>query len=178
MHGYILLFTQDIPDNNRISELLMPFCEWNEDQDETADLYLDSWIIGGRYCGDIEAKVSTIRPAEDGGYSQSFKNINGVEIRSNLLDIIQNHYKCTGNVWSYDETHYFGYMLTKDYTLKVDGAYLRNVTNELICYGYISDLGECVCRDNCNEDFDLTCKEVIARYKALNGFVTGIDIHF
>lgn len=174
MHCLVLLFTTFIPSNSDISELMNPYCEWNEDRDETAEIHLDSYRLGGSYSGRIESRISTVKCYED-GISMSLENINGIEIRSHIFDQLEKWYDIP---FGYYEYKYYGYMLTPDGSIKCDGAYLNNITNELSCYGYITDTGECICRGKHENDFDNMLEQTINAYKELNGFVTAIDIHF
>lgn len=174
MHYKILLFTEKLPSEEEIEEILEPYCEYKDGFIESSDIRWDWWEIGGRYCGQIEAEVSTIEIMPDGNVTICWKNINHKEIISMLFSEHR----------ILDETRFYGYVMTPEKNLKVDGAFVKQIRNERAfdCWGFIDLSGEAHTRDHWDgenwirdEEFDE--KVMKAREEAWEGFMTVLDIH-
>lgn len=167
MHGAILLFTNELPTNDEIAEIMEPYAEW---ACNTSVFCWDSWLIGGRYSGQICSKVSTIEKDGD-GICFSVERCNRKEIRSMLFDTFE-------KITSSPEHSIYGYLLELDGSIRCDGAYIRNITNrdKISCYICL-DKDAAYCRDT-TENFDDIVQRFFDQYLEKNGFVTRLDIHW
>ena len=173
MHGAMLLFTNELPTDDDITKIMEPYAEWACD---TSVFCWDSWKIGGRYSGEIQSKVSTIRKDGDNLYL-SIKRCNCKEIRSLLFDTLE---KLTSlaKALPFPEHYVYGYLLEPDGSIRCDGAYIRNITNrdKIRCY-ICMDKDAAYCRDT-TENFDAVVSRFFDQYLENDGFVTKLDIHW
>ena len=180
MHGCVCLFTDELPSMEEISELMIPYSEWNEDLDwEASEFTLDSWSLGGRYAGDILAKVSSIHKTEN-CTSYEVKEVVDVEVISRLFNTLKPMYKTEPISMGWVMEHnVFGYIMNReDGSIRVDGAKIRAITNrdDLVCYIFM-DKDVAFCRDK-HEDFNDLFNEMFDKYYEKDGFLTVLDIHF
>lgn len=183
MHYKLLVFTRELPTEEEIEDLMMPY---NEDsyysnyddegnyigvgkEPERPVFTWDWYQIGGRYSGQIAAEVSTI---DDLGIQ--IRNINRKEVISRLFDKYE---------W---ETDCYGYIREGERCIRCDGAYVPKIKNENAfgCYAFIGIDGKARARETWNgKDFipdrefeywlDISREAAIAE----NAFMTIIDIH-
>lgn len=170
MHGAALLFTNEIPTDEDIIEIMEPYAEWS--RDTSSVFYWDEWSIGGRYSGEIHSKVSTIRKDGDNVYV-SIERCNRKEIRSLLFDTFEKV-----SLLPVQEHRIYGYLLEPDGSIRCDGAYIRNITNrdKINCY-ICMDKNAAYCRDT-TEIFDEVVQRFFDQYLEKDGFVTKLDIHW
>ncbi len=189
MHYKLLLFTEKIPGTKaEIEDMLMPFNSnryfenFNDDGEYIGGgdepIYpvftWDWWQIGGRYCGQVLAEVSTI--SNDGIY---VKNINGVEILSQLFIQIDDSI--------FFETDWYGY-IREGNCLRCDGAYVSKIKNDRAfqCFAFIGLDGEGRARESWSpsvekyiedREFDFWLDKQKEEALSKDAFMTVIDIH-
>lgn len=183
MHYKLLVFTRELPTNEEIEDLMMPYNEeifWNNFDDEGHFLGVgkqperpvftwDWYQIGGRYSGQITAEVSTI---DDLGIQ--IRNINRKEVISRLFERYEFEHDC------------YGYIRVGERCIKCDGAYVPKIKNDNAfgCYAFIGMDGKARARETWNGNDFIPDREFeywldISRKVALdeNAFVTVIDFH-
>ena len=110
MHELIMVFTDKIPDDAKLDEVLNPYCEY-KDESEDKTLKWDYWILGGRNSGHIKSNVSSIKYNDDFEcLSFSSKGVNRKEIRSSVFDILEPTMTRYYSDMS-DEHEYYGYLI-------------------------------------------------------------------
>lgn len=169
MHYCIYLFTKKLPDDEEIRRIMYPF---NDDNDEKWEqpFHWDWYVIGGRYGGMIHAKVSSIQKS-DLGLGYSLLGVNKKEVRSRLFDTMPDS-ELNSEYMLYD------YIIEDDCSIRVDGAYINKITNDVRSRGYVfvTEDGRCTTRDDAGSSaYDKLLSTVFNDYK--EGFLTILDAH-
>lgn len=196
MHYCIHLFTEKLPNEAQIEEIMKPFdedafYESVPDDDDQAEEYLktaerpaflyDWYTIGGRYAGRLKLKVNYNDDDEyRWKYYESFDNPReGRLFHSTLLKEIRKYFPS----YRQHEEDWFGY-LGDDTYIRVDGARISDLVdiNDLGCCGYIDIDGTANVREHWNgsqnienPNFDDEYEEILM--KRSNCFLTVLDIH-
>lgn len=172
MHYCILLFTKSLPSDADIVTTMLPYSDEN-DLEGKKMFNWDSYTIGGRYAGLIRAEISSISHDKRlGKLISCFRPVNMTEVRSRLFDLMS-ELKDTYKALMYYEHDLYPYILEEDNTIKVDGAYIDKIHNNILDhgYGYITDKGEC------GYMASSAVKEVYRDYAERGGFITVLDLH-
>ena len=182
-HGCLYLFTDELPSIEDIATFLQPYCEYNDDLDwDNTEITWDWWELGGRYAGEILAKVSSIHRTED-CISYEVKEVGDIEVISNLFNKLKTKASYRHDPFSFGwaiEHDAFGYIMNReDGSIRVDGAKLQAITNldELRCYAFM-DKNVAFCHDKHRENFNDLFNEMLDKYYEKDGFLTVLDIHF
>lgn len=181
MHELVMVFTDKIPDDAKLDEVLDPYCEY-KDESEDKTLHWDFWTLGGRNSGHIKSNISSIKYNDDFKcFSYYYTGVNHKEIRSKLFDDLEPKMTKYYTDMS-DENMYYGYLIDHDNidgSIRCDGAYIRNITNDITDdgAGFIAEDGRYAERDDVDNYTELYNK-VLEDYLKKDGFVTAIDIHF
>jgi hypothetical protein len=171
MHYCLLLLTKEIPSESDITNILLPYYEYNSLKDVTPFIW-DDYSVGGRYGGRIKYRL------KPNTYLWSSDKLTDVKIKSNLFDKLNKYYK--DEIMEHfnsevSEIEFAIYLGARDDIIYCDGAYLDECD--------IGDLTGYYCLNT------ITNKVITAeskRYKAslkrmLNAhpkaFITVIDIH-
>lgn len=191
MHYCVLLITKEFPSEDKIAEIMQPYCWANIGRDEndggiiSYPVFTYDWYsIGGRYNGSLKLKINKNDEYYRWGY-YAREDRNKRLFYSTLLSDMKNFCK-KGNTpsWMYREEDYFNSMGYRDGFLYVDGARIDDLLNfeEQNCYVCIDVNGNAIARESWNGDtfvkdehFDEKL-EVIKR-KSKGMFVTVLDIH-
>lgn len=171
MHYCILLFTKLLPSDAEIVTTMLPYSDENDLEGKKLFNW-DSYTIGGRYAGLIRAEISSITHDKRlGNLISCFRPVNMVEVRSRLFDLM-NELKDTAKVFAMYEHELYPY-LEEGNTIKVDGAYIDKIHNNILDhgYGYITDKGECGYMAGSD------VKKVYRDYAERGGFITVLDWH-
>lgn len=192
MHYCIHLFTETLPTEAKIMDILAPFDsntiygldeEGNEKEiNEYPPFTWDWWQIGGRYHGRLKLKIDE----NDEVYSWRFYSKEPREGRlfhSMLLRRIRENFP----TWKRSEEDYLGYLgyLEKDPYIRVDGAKISDLINDfedLGCFGFVDIDGRAFSREHWDgqtivdsPDFDKKYQEKLK--ERADCFLTVIDIH-
>lgn len=167
MHYCLYLFTRKLPDDEEIRRIMYPFNDENDEKWEQP-FHWDWYVIGGRYGGEIHAEVSSIHESDLGlGYSLS--SVNKKEVRSRLFDTVPD-----------SEYMMYSYIIEDDHSIRVDGAYIKKITNYNDVrdsgYVFVTEDGRCTARDDAgSREYDKLLSTVFNEYK--DGFLTILDVH-
>ena len=192
MHYRVLLFTKELPSEEKIAEIMHPYYEGNAEYDEETEkrrnpypvFEWDWYQIGGRYNGSLKLSVEKDKEYYNFGY-YSREDRNKRLFYSSLLSDMKEFVEM-GNVpsWKYREEDYFNSMGYRDGYLYVDGAKVDDIINfeEQNCYICIDVNGNAIARETWNgkefiedEQFDEKLAEIKRNSKGM--FLTVLDIH-
>ena len=192
MHYCVLLFTKELPSEEKIAEIMHPYYEENAEYDEETGKRLnpypvfewDWYQIGGRYNGSLKLSVERDKEYYNFGY-YSREDRNKRLFYSSLLSDMK-EFAEMGNApsWKYSEEDYFNSMGYRDGYLYVDGARVDDIINfeEQNCYICIDVDGNAIARETWNgnnfikdEQFDEKLEEIKRNSKGM--FLTVLDIH-
>lgn len=192
MHYCVLLFTKELPSEEKIAEIMHPYYEGNAEYDEETEKRLnpypvfewDWYQIGGRYKGSLKLSVERDKEYYNFGY-YSREDRNKRLFYSSLLSDMK-EFAEMGNApsWKYSEEDYFNSMGYRDGYLYVDGARVDDIINfeEQNCYICIDVDGNAIARETWNgkefikdEQFDEKLAEIKRNSKGI--FLTVLDIH-
>lgn len=192
MHYCVLLFTKELPSEEKIAEIMHPYYEGNAEYDEETEKRLnpypafewDWYQIGGRYKGSLKLSVERDKEYYNFGY-YSKEDRNKRLFYSSLLSDMK-EFAEMGNVpsWKYSEEDYFNSMGYRDGYLYVDGARVDDIINfeEQNCYICIDVDRNAIARETWNgkefikdECFDEKLAEIKRNSKGM--FLTVLDIH-
>lgn len=197
MHYCIHLYTKDFPSDEVIKRSLAPYDEEafyeakESDESIQRPLFLCDWYqIGGRYGGRL--KLNSTDETEnryEWKYLARYKRA-GRLYRSKLLEAVARGIMDPYIPEKIDEEEALPYIGFKDGAIRVDGAWLPDVTNleELAdnCFGVLTDDGTVLVRDVWDEstekwtidvpEFDTNAKLVMERCKD-DHYLTVIDAH-
>lgn len=165
MHYCLYLFTRKLPDDEKIRRIMYPFNDENDEKWERP-FHWDWYVIGGRYGGMIHAEVSSIQ-RDSLGLGYSLRGVNKKEVRSQLFDMAPD-----------SEYMMYAYIIDDDHSIRVDGAYINKITNDVRSSGYVfvTEDGRCTTRDDVgSSDYDKLLSTVFNDYK--EGFLTILDAH-
>lgn len=181
MHYCLLLITEEIPSEDRISEILQPYNEENLECDKSGEAIpfpiftYDWWEIGGRYSGKLKLKIDN----NDEKYGWEYiSDRNKKLFHSKLLTDLQKSKKILF------ENIYYRSMGSRDGFLYVDGARIDDLINfdEIDCFICIDSEENVIARETWNghtflkdEDFDRKLAEIKKKSKGM--FATILDIH-
>ena len=192
MHYCVLLFTNELPSEEKIAEIMHPYYEGNAEYDEETEKRLnpypvfewDWYQIGGRYKGSLKLSVEKDKEYYNFGY-YSREDRNKRLFYSSLLSDMK-EFAEMGNApsWKYSEEDYFNSMGYRDGYLYVDGARVDDIINfeEQNCYICIDVDGNAIARETWNgkefmmdEQFDERLAEIKKNSKGM--CLTVLDIH-
>ena len=192
MHYCGLLFTKELPSEEKIAEIMHPYYEGNAEYDEETEKRLnpypvfewDWYQIGGRYNGSLKLSVERDKEYYNFGY-YSREDRNKRLLYSSLLSDMKEFVEM-GNApsWEYREEDYFNSMGYRDGYLYVDGARVDDIINfeEQNCYICIDVDGNAIARETWNgkqfitdDQFDEKLAEIKRNSKGM--FLTVLDIH-
>ena len=192
MHYCVLLFTNELPSEEKIAEIMHPYYEGNAEYDEETEKRLnpypvlewDWYQIGGRYKGSLKLSVERDKEYYNFGY-YSREDRNKRLFYSSLLSDMK-EFAEMGNApsWKYSEEDYFNSMGYRDGYLYVDGARVDDIINfeDQNCYICIDVDGNAIARETWNgkefikdEQFDEKLAEIKKNSKGM--FLTVLDIH-
>ena len=192
MHYCCLLFTKELPSEEKIAEIMHPYYEGNAEYDEETEKRLnpypvfewDWYQIGGRYNGSLKLSVERDKEYYNFGY-YSREDRNKRLLHSSLLSDMK-EFAEMGNApsWEYREEDYFNSMGYRDGYLYVDGARVDDIINfeEQNCYICIDVDGNAIARETWNgkqfitdDQFDEKLAEIKKNSKGM--FLTVLDIH-
>ena len=192
MHYCVLLFTKELPSEEKIAEIMHPYYEGNAEYDEETEKRLnpypvfewDWYQIGGRYKGSLKLSVERDKEYYNFGY-YSREDRNKRLFYSSLLSDMK-EFAEMGNApsWKYSEEDYLNSLGYRDRYLYVDGARVDDIINfaEQNCYICIDVDGNAIARETWNgkefikdEQFDEKLAEIKRNSKGI--FLTVLDIH-
>ena len=183
MHYCCLVFTDEFPSDQVITEKLAPFNDEvyysaNDGRPRPMILY-DWWQVGGRYSGQIKLTINE----DDDFYQWSYilsKPRAGRIFRSKLLEDFS---KKEVSFRFYEDELYLS-MGYRDGYILVDGAKIRDIGNVdgIGCYCFVDEKNEAHAREyfygnefNNVPTFDVELKKAFERNK--DGYLCVVDIH-
>lgn len=192
MHYCVLLFTKELPSEEKIAEIMQPYYEGNAEYDEETEQRLnpypvfewDWYQIGGIYKGSLKLSVEKDKEYYNFGfYSREDRNkrLFYSNLLSDMKDFVE---KSNTPSWMYKEEDYFNSMGYRDGFLYVDGARVDDILNfeEQNCYICIDVDGNVIARETWNgkefiedKNFDEKLEEIKRNSKGT--FLTVLDIH-
>lgn len=191
MHYCTLLITKELPSENKIAEIMQPYCYESIEYDENDNIITpypiftwDWYQIGGRYNGGLKLKINENDEYYNWGY-YAREDRNKRLFYSYLLSEMKRPVK-EGKTpsWMYREEDYFNSMGYRDGFLYVDGGRVDDLLNfeEQNCYICIDSNGNAIARETWDgstfvkdEHFDEKLEEIKKNSKGM--FVTVLDIH-
>lgn len=188
MHYCALLVTNELPNDNKIAEIMDKYNSENLEYDEKSDKLIgeypvftwDWYQIGGRYAGSLKLKVDM----GDDKYRWGFYSREPREGKLFHSYILREMKRFANNSFMYSEEKYFSSMGFQDDFLYVDGALSDDLLNleTLDCYICIDSDGLAIARESWNGTTfvkDINYDEKF--HKILNSctgkYITVLDIH-
>lgn len=181
MHYCCLVFTETIPDKNKLDEIMNPFnddkvyFDENGDELEKPNYKSFSWDwyeVGGRYNARIKMKLN-----------ESYKYLDERLNREYLSMVVSGYMK--GSPFPFDEQECYSALGYLDGYLRVDGCKIKDILNIDDIQGFclVSDSGDSSSREfydgenfiDTEKQYEQKRVEMLEKYK--DGFLTIVDIH-
>lgn len=191
MHYCLHLLTKELPNKDKIAEIMKPYNSelvYGNSEDDTKIIYpvftWDWYQIGGRYKAELKLKADMVDPENSEYYNWGYYDRQGRNGRLFLSSLLSTLKENITPSFMFKEEDWFMNMGFGDGYILVDGAKQSDVLNidTLECYICILPDGSAIARDSWNgndfikdENFDKKYKQAIA--DNMNGFITIIDIH-
>lgn len=188
MHYCIHLFTEELPNEAQIEEILSPFNSetvYSDDENAPKEYPAFTWdyfMIGGRYGGKLQLRID----AEDDEYNWKFYAREGEQregrlFHSSLLKKIREKFV----FYESREEDWLGYLGDGSF-IYVDGAKIKDIlnTSELGCFGFVDIDGTAYSRERWlgsgkgfekYDDFDERYQQTLKDRS--DCFLTVLDIH-
>lgn len=190
MHYCLHLLTKELPNKDKIAEIMKPY---NSEliygtEDDTKIIYpvftWDWYQIGGRYKAELKLKADMTDPENCEYYNWGYYDRQGRNGRLFLSSLLSTLKENITPSFMFKEEDWFMNMGFGDGYILVDGAKQSDVlnTDKLGCYICVLPDGSAIARESWdgnnfvkNENFDKEYRQAIA--DNMDGFITIIDIH-
>ena len=139
MHYCIYLFTQNLPTDEEIAEIMAPYSEFAENENPSPDIQWDGYEIGGRYGGKLKLAMDPRHSLADETYKWWFyvdQPRSGRLFRcqplENLLQMCRDFKSSrTYGFYSFNNVEHtlFNYLGSRDGYIHVDGCKISDLYN-------------------------------------------------